>query len=703
MDVDEYKWTALERHLDTVHLKYTDPKAYQGRAAFLPPVQESSTQAKEVMEMASLKVEIAKRKMEVQARELMIFMANEMLEKNCQALGITDPIEKKKLFDRIFKMLKEQNPVDRCVAACCDDDMGSVIMFYRRVFEIYCRKESFRRLLERIENVALEMKKSVAKKARFQDIKSFPTWSMLYRTCEYEDALFHRETRAIVEKRRGRYLPGPIKAKDSCTRKLATKYKNDHTRMVDVVRASGIFAQPSNLLKCLEDLNGKLGRLSIVRISDRMNNPTDMEYRDLKMNVMLPSGLVCELQLHMEGFYKKKEELHKFYEIERVKPKQGEGPELIMMSATEMANASAKLVNAQQEFRDAEKVKIATSNALRAGRKLSAADMVGMQQALLAQQVARMEAAAAELVFDPAAHQSQKAAGTAAMAASVASATCSGIFDFVALCRYMAQYYASLIACRAAAAAAELAAMRVNEVACTFWLDVVNEDLNEERLEMKSNAVNLNKESNVDIERFKQRFKMGLLVKAGMASTFHDDFSALAKEHYDTYIKYISMPLRDNCFRAWRQWVWCQKLIYPKYPPPRPRPPDSDSDTEDEDGSEEFWAEEKVRVAAQGAADSVLQQLEEGKAQAALLIDLYGKRKCRVCREQLHEWVEDAKSKGELVLLEDQLSRLSEECNHDKSVNTPHSPDRLQRKVSLADASSFSHLDLGSGGRRFHS
>jgi hypothetical protein len=238
--------------------------------------------------------------------------------------------------------------------------------------------------------------------SRFQPLKNFPTWSILYKTCESEDALFHRETRAIIEKRRGRYLPGPIKARDSCTRKLKTKYKDDHSRMVDVVRASGIFAQPSNLLKCIEDLNGRLGKLAIVRISDRMNHPTDMEYRDLKMNVKLPSGLVCELQLHMEGFYKKKEELHKFYEIERVKPKPGDGPELVMLSASEMANASASLVNAQQELKDAEAVATATRQALRMGRKLSASDMVGIQQALREQQMAKVEAAAAELVFDPA-------------------------------------------------------------------------------------------------------------------------------------------------------------------------------------------------------------------------------------------------------------------------------------------------------------
>jgi hypothetical protein len=166
VDVEEYKWTALERHMNNVHLKYTEPTAFCARAAFLPPVTESSTQTKEVTEMASLKVEIAKRKMEVQAKQLMLFMANSMLEKNCAQLGITDPVERKKLFDRIFKMLKEQNPVDRCVSACCDDDMGSVINFYKQVFEIYCRKESFRRLLERIEAVAKEMKGTLSKKAR---------------------------------------------------------------------------------------------------------------------------------------------------------------------------------------------------------------------------------------------------------------------------------------------------------------------------------------------------------------------------------------------------------------------------------------------------------------------------------------------------------------------------------------------------------
>ena len=91
-----------------------------------------------------------------------------------------------------------------------------------------------------------------------------------------------------------------------------------------------------------------------LMLVDRFNNPATMSYRDLKLSVVSADGFVSELQLHMDGFYQKKEELHKFYEQERVKTKQKSGLNISMNDETtrklmlEVADAQANLDQAKK-------------------------------------------------------------------------------------------------------------------------------------------------------------------------------------------------------------------------------------------------------------------------------------------------------------------------------------------------------------------
>ena len=143
--------------------------------------------------------------------------------------------------------------------------------------------------------------------------------------------------------------------------------------------------------------------------------------------------------------------------------------------------------------------------------------------------------------------------------------------------------------------------------------------------------------------------------------------------------------------------MWCQKMVYPRMPPPRPKPADSDSDTEDEDESELFWENEQIRYNSLGSPDPILKQLEDGQQKSVLAVDSYGKRKCRQCRMKFHELVEIAKKKGELVELDGGLAMLSEACQH-QHTDTSSSSKRLQRKVSLLEGPGgierYSHLGL---------
>jgi hypothetical protein len=248
--VDAYKWEALERHSAMVQLKYDDPKLYASRAAFLPPVLADTSERKEAFAMADLRVEIAKRKLLLQQQLLLQRMGQEMLEKNCAALSITDPKEREQKYQQILRYLRTQDEVGRCAACCCDENMGSVIEFYKRVYQIYCQKDTFVSLLEAIKGVTSEGQAPACQ--QIHQLERFPTFTILYDKCVRANVAFHAIVQPLVELRKGQYLAGPIKTKDSCETKLRRKYHNDHTRLVDVIRGTGIFRQPAKLLECLK-------------------------------------------------------------------------------------------------------------------------------------------------------------------------------------------------------------------------------------------------------------------------------------------------------------------------------------------------------------------------------------------------------------------------------------------------------------------
>ena len=113
-----------------------------------------------------------------------------------------------------------------------------------------------------------------------------------------------------------------MKGFERAQEKIDSDYDGDCERIVDMVRASGVFATPSEVTKALRLMSaGGAGcALRILRVKDRFGQPQD-GYRDIILNVALAadgtSGHVAELQLHITDILAIKELSHISYEIGR--------------------------------------------------------------------------------------------------------------------------------------------------------------------------------------------------------------------------------------------------------------------------------------------------------------------------------------------------------------------------------------------------
>ncbi|MBR0316736.1 MAG: hypothetical protein IJQ99_07715 [Synergistaceae bacterium] len=87
--------------------------------------------------------------------------------------------------------------------------------------------------------------------------------------------------------------------------KVETDYNGDFSRVVDVWGGSLIFDNEQDLLNALKKLEA---RNDVIRLKNKWNNPDDSGYRDINANLMLPNGVVVELQLHHRGIIGVKEE-----------------------------------------------------------------------------------------------------------------------------------------------------------------------------------------------------------------------------------------------------------------------------------------------------------------------------------------------------------------------------------------------------------
>ena len=98
-------------------------------------------------------------------------------------------------------------------------------------------------------------------------------------------------------------LGGPLKQVDRILRKAKTDYDNDFTRVLDVIRGSGIFHSISSLNAAVTALRDPDCELIVLRVKDRVNKPSPSGYRDVLVNLRLRDSdtlIIVELQLHLQ-------------------------------------------------------------------------------------------------------------------------------------------------------------------------------------------------------------------------------------------------------------------------------------------------------------------------------------------------------------------------------------------------------------------
>ena len=136
---------------------------------------------------------------------------------------------------------------------------------------------------------------------------------------EEVETAFHAATERLITEAGGVFKQGPLKKKSRVQEKMENDYNNDHRRVVDIVRDSGVFKTMASYLIAVERLmNGDCG-LEIVRFKDRLaDGGNSFGYRDLMMNLKLPgSEHIGELQLHLKSIIDIKPGNHRIYGLLR--------------------------------------------------------------------------------------------------------------------------------------------------------------------------------------------------------------------------------------------------------------------------------------------------------------------------------------------------------------------------------------------------
>ncbi len=115
----------------------------------------------------------------------------------------------------------------------------------------------------------------------------------------------------------GGEIYGPrIKSADSIERKLNDELNGDATRLLDVVAGTLIYDSMEDLQKAAKALGAAVERIGPMK--DRFEKPIWGGYRDIATHLIMPSGLVVEVQLHLRPILEAKKSLgHQIYEVVR--------------------------------------------------------------------------------------------------------------------------------------------------------------------------------------------------------------------------------------------------------------------------------------------------------------------------------------------------------------------------------------------------
>jgi len=116
---------------------------------------------------------------------------------------------------------------------------------------------------------------------------------------------------------------GPLKRQERSEEKVRDDYGGDFGKLFDIVRASILCNNASQIVLCVEALRRRPG-CTIVRIKNRFRHPLFTGYRDMLVLLQLEGGPdgkdcphVCELQLHLAEIAALKAQSHGLYEYFR--------------------------------------------------------------------------------------------------------------------------------------------------------------------------------------------------------------------------------------------------------------------------------------------------------------------------------------------------------------------------------------------------
>jgi len=102
-----------------------------------------------------------------------------------------------------------------------------------------------------------------------------------------------------------------IKSKPRCVTKCAKEYDGDVCRLCDIVRTSVICTAEEGLSTVIKRFLSN-PNINVIRMKNRFVSPRFTGVRDVLLNVVV-ENFICEIQLHIEFFYRQKNESHALY------------------------------------------------------------------------------------------------------------------------------------------------------------------------------------------------------------------------------------------------------------------------------------------------------------------------------------------------------------------------------------------------------
>lgn len=134
---------------------------------------------------------------------------------------------------------------------------------------------------------------------------------------------YDQKLAAIAEAVGGRPIFAPVKGGDRLLEKHVQENKTadmphgDAALMRDLVRGSVVVGTHEEAEKVLSAVRN---HFEVTRVKDRFAKPDPTGYRDVLVNVRLPSGIQGEIQIHIPEMLAAKDVGHKLYEVSRSLP-----------------------------------------------------------------------------------------------------------------------------------------------------------------------------------------------------------------------------------------------------------------------------------------------------------------------------------------------------------------------------------------------